>query len=160
MEQPESVDERSGIETKGLKNRRKTPHERDLERNELARLVVETEKMRLVNAKLVEDTRTIAHRNAILEQEASRLWWDKYLRIAATLVIFQVVIFWLWSVLQVLREQGISSDTGPSPNRLGDSVLIALLGTTTVNVLGLLFIVARYLFPQPTKPREDRTATS
>jgi hypothetical protein len=35
-------------------------------------------------------------------------------------------------------------------------VLIAALGTTTVNVLGLLYIVARYLFPQQARaPSSD-----
>ena len=33
--------------------------------------------------------------------------------------------------------------------RVSDSVLIALITTTTANVLGLFYIVAKWLFPQP-----------
>lgn len=34
---------------------------------------------------------------------------------------------------------------------LSDAVLITLLTTTTANVLGLMLVVSKYLFPQPTK---------
>ena len=53
------------------------------------------------------------------------------------------VLSCLWlvmiSVLLFLHGFGIM--------RLSDSVLIAALSTTTANVLGTLFVVARYLFP-------------
>ena len=92
-------------------------------------------------------------RNQVLEQEVSRLWWDKYTRLAACAAIFTVVIGWLWAVRQLLVL--------PVAERPPDSVLIAALGTTTVNVLGLLYIVARYLFPQQARATSrDATLTA
>lgn len=38
---------------------------------------------------------------------------------------------------------------------VSDSVLIALVTTTTINVLGLFYIVARWLFPQKTNYRNE-----
>ena len=37
-----------------------------------------------------------------------------------------------------------------------DAVFVAALGTTSVNVLGLLYIVARYLFPIPARGNAER----
>lgn len=37
---------------------------------------------------------------------------------------------------------------GRMPFRLETSVLLAAIGATTVNVLGLLYVVAHYLFPK------------
>lgn len=56
--------------------------------------------------------------------------------------IFGVVCAYLLIVLVLLYL------TGFSLTRLSDTVLVALLTTTTVNVIGLLVIVARYLFPR------------
>ena len=39
---------------------------------------------------------------------------------------------------------------------VSDAVIIALITTTTINVLGLFYIVARWLFPQ--KNSNDKTA--
>lgn len=56
--------------------------------------------------------------------------------------IFGVVCAYLLIVLVLLYL------TGFSLTRLSDTVLVALLTTTTANVIGLLVIVARYLFPR------------
>ena len=99
------------------------------------------------------ERRRLQLRNELMEQEVSRLWWDKYTRLASCVAIFGIVIGWLWAVRQLLVL--------PATDRPTDAVLIAALGTTTVNVLGLLYIVARYLFPQqkrakaPTRPEVE-----
>ena len=93
------------------------------------------DRIELRNARLGE-------RNKIVAQEASRLWWDKWLRIVFGCSLFALVVYWLTAVLGVVERQH-------GPDRLSDAVLVALVATTTVNVLGLLYIVARYLSPQP-----------
>ena len=40
---------------------------------------------------------------------------------------------------------------------LSDPVLIAILGTTTTNVLGIFYFVANYLFPKRPKPNCAKT---
>lgn len=103
-----------------------------------------------VPTKSLLERRRLQLQNELMEQEVSRLWWDKYTRLTACAAIFGIVIGWLCAVRQLLVL--------PATDRPTDAVLIAALGTTTVNVLGLLYIVARYLFPQqkrgeaPTRP--------
>lgn len=53
---------------------------------------------------------------------------------------------WLTSVLLILATQGLSEGRLHF-FQLSDGVLVALLGTTTVNVVGLFYVVAKYLFP-------------
>lgn len=110
-----------------------TKHERELQTNDLRVKGLETDK-------LEAEVQQLKRRSELLEQEVSRLWWDKYTRLAACAAIFAIVGAWLWAVRQLLVL--------PAVERPTDAVLIAALGTTTVNVLGLLYIVARYLFPQ------------
>jgi hypothetical protein len=54
--------------------------------------------------------------------------------------IFLVTSGWLFSVVSILVFVGLEK------LKLSDAVLIALLGTTTVNVLGFFVIVIQYLF--------------
>lgn len=54
--------------------------------------------------------------------------------------IFLITTGWLVSVVAILIAVGLGE------LKLSDSVLIALLGTTTVNVLGFFVIVIQYLF--------------
>jgi len=54
--------------------------------------------------------------------------------------IFIITSGWLISVILILILQGLKIFS------LSDSVLIALLGTTTINVLGFFVIVIQYLF--------------
>jgi hypothetical protein len=76
------------------------------------------------------------------------------------LLLFGVILVWLAFIAVVVFLSG----AGSHPNvrihiwffrihlptatfKLSDSVLIALISTTTINVLGLFYIVARWLFP-------------
>ncbi|TCD28633.1 hypothetical protein EZ456_04385 [Pedobacter psychrodurus] len=54
--------------------------------------------------------------------------------------IFLITTGWLISVITILVAVGLAK------LKLSDSVLIALLGTTTINVLGFFVIVIQYLF--------------
>lgn len=63
--------------------------------------------------------------------------------------LFLLTCCWLGSVIAILLLQGFSSGTAHFFS-LGNDVLIALLGTTTINVIGLFYVVAKYLFSSPT----------
>lgn len=104
------------------------------------------DRLRLENAKLEAEVAALRLRNDVLTQEVSRLWWDKYTRLLACAAIFAIVVGWLAVVAVLLLNTGISRS---------DAVFVAALGTTSVNVLGLLYIVARYLFPIPTRGNAD-----
>jgi hypothetical protein len=56
-----------------------------------------------------------------------------------------MIFLWLFSVLFTIWKI-----------ELTDAVAIALITTTTINVLGLLYVVVNYLFPTPSpgKPFE------
>lgn len=58
--------------------------------------------------------------------------------------LFGVLCLWLAAILVMLFFQGFSYRAFT----LSDEVLIAALATTTINVIGLFVIVARYLFPK------------
>ncbi len=54
--------------------------------------------------------------------------------------IYLLTSFWLFSVISILVLVGVKVLVLP------EAVLIALLGTTTINVLGFFVIVIQYLF--------------
>lgn len=56
--------------------------------------------------------------------------------------IFWLVFGWLAVVLGIIIWQGML----PEAIRLSDKVLITLLSTTTINMIGLLVIVVKYVF--------------
>jgi len=58
--------------------------------------------------------------------------------------IFCLISTWLIAVFVLLAVQGFNLLSF----RLSDSVLLAVVGSTTVNVLGIFYIVANYLFPK------------
>jgi hypothetical protein len=67
--------------------------------------------------------------------------------------IFNLICGWLCALFGLLLLQGFG---GVFPLimhtfKLADSVVLALVGTTTLNVVGILYVVAYYLFPR--KPR-------
>jgi hypothetical protein len=58
---------------------------------------------------------------------------------------FTLSCAWLFLVAILLVLQGF----GPTLHfHLGDTVILAAIGATTVNVLGILYVVANYLFPK------------
>ena len=57
--------------------------------------------------------------------------------------LFWVLVTWLAIVIAILASQAWKA----CGFWLSDPVLIALLGTSTVNVVGLFYVVAKFLFP-------------
>ena len=70
----------------------------------------------------------------ILEQRQD--WGDR---------VFWMLLGWLLSVVVVLVLEGFHV----AGFHLDNSVLIAFIGTTTADVLGLGYVVANFLFPKP-----------
>lgn len=71
--------------------------------------------------------------------------------------LISLVHFWMAGVLVILVYQIYRSEVG-----LSTTTLSVLLTTTTLNVTGLLYIVAKYVFPDektpsvPTRPRPTK----
>jgi hypothetical protein len=62
---------------------------------------------------------------------------------------FILACCWLAAITGLLLLQGFGSFWfGRMQFRLADNVLLAVIGSTTVNVLGILYVVATYLFPK------------
>lgn len=67
------------------------------------------------------------------------------------------MVVWIVVALLILIASGIEQPSDHQARefwcwcgsfKLSDSVLIALIGGTTVNVIGLFLVVANYLFPR------------
>ena len=63
------------------------------------------------------------------------------------IAIFVLGCLWLAFIGFVVFVEGIGEICGRSFN-LPQAVVLALIGTTTVNVLGLFYVVTNYLFPK------------
>lgn len=61
--------------------------------------------------------------------------------------IFYLIVVWLCIIFVLLLLQGFGITIYSHAFKLSDSVVLALIGGTTVNVLGIFIIVVRYLFP-------------
>lgn len=85
---------------------------------------LQIEKLKITNATLAQDAQ---HRDR----------WGKKL--------FPLCAGWLVSVVVILMLEGFHV----RGFHLENSVLIAFIGTTTADVLGLGYIVVNYLFPKP-----------
>jgi len=57
-------------------------------------------------------------------------------------LIYTLVVLWLGFILWIVIA------TGSGWYKLSDTVLVALITTTTLNVLGLFLVVTQYLFPK------------
>jgi hypothetical protein len=100
----------------------------------------------------------------ILQQD--RLERQKYAK-----YLFNLICFWLLGIFTIIIFSGLNASTirlnyqdlpvvrrveGVPKFELSDGVLLALIGGTTINVLGLFVIVANYLFNSPKDPREPK----
>lgn len=102
------------------------------EESKLQKLQLENEKLRFENQRI--------------RNEVSRGRIDLWLRLGMAVGLFTFVC---WYLSAVVALAGRPADE----TRLTDPTLIALFGSTAVNVIGLLLTVARYLFPAtPPKP--------
>ncbi len=64
--------------------------------------------------------------------------------------VYRMIVAWLVSILAITLLQGFRGLHGFTRGRfhLSDSVVLGLIGGTTVTVLGLFVIVVRNLFPR------------
>ena len=144
--------------TKPTKPKRRTPAQIESDKRELnlgfyekaQRLQIEFQEAELEAIKL-------QNTNQALENYRFRL--DLLLRVIATIIIPGIVILWLIEVLHIVTTQQ-SKIPGEG---LPETTMIALLGTTTITVLGMMGIVVRYLFTKPIAqttiyPRQSESA--
>lgn len=66
--------------------------------------------------------------------------------------VFILVAFWITAVLGILILQGFAV----CRFHLSDSVLLAAIGSTTANIIGILVIVVKYLFADRSNPSSKR----
>ncbi|MBV8771325.1 MAG: hypothetical protein JO166_03175 [Deltaproteobacteria bacterium] len=86
--------------------------------------------------------------NERLQHELYSLRLDTDLRRQFARRIFILVIGWFGLVLLLLVVEGFKVDIDAHAFGLSDSVLLALIGTTTINIIAILLIVVHYLFPE------------
>ncbi len=67
---------------------------------------------------------------------------NRILKIFFAVAVFFLVTCWIHEVLKIVFLQGYHTKSF----NLSDSVLIALLTTTSINIFGYLLIVLKYLF--------------
>lgn len=72
---------------------------------------------------------------------------DRQERKKYALLISILVMSWLFCVLATIVLAGFGGILGFT-FALSDGVILALLGTVTVNVIGLFYVVIRHLFPK------------
>jgi len=101
--------------------------------SELRKLHLENERLELENEKL-------RFENQRIRNDVWRGRIDLGLRATMAVGLFTFVCWYLTAVVGLAGRP-----TGET--RLTDAALVALFGSTTVNVIGLLLTVARYLFP-------------
>jgi uncharacterized membrane protein YdbT with pleckstrin-like domain len=105
------------------------------------------DRMALDDLDSVEQTRAHLHREAQTrqEQEAEKLAGlkqDREQRKEFAGKIFWLVCSWLAGLIVLLLLSGLQCVS------LSDQVLMALIGGASVNIIGLMVIVANYLFPK------------
>ena len=88
-----------------------------------------------------------------------------YVRLGGLFVLLLLVVGWLGAILKFVYWSAIQNPTKDTPIlKLSDAVLIALISTTTINVVGLFIIAAKWLYgnqegasekkDKPDKPKE------
>jgi len=90
-------------------------------------------------------------KQARYEQETRRREVELELRKKLTTKIYRLISVWLGAIYIGLITIQIFG-----PNKLSDASIIALLTTTTINVIALLLTVMMYLFPKPNQKIKKR----
>jgi hypothetical protein len=141
-ESPADIPPTDELAKKEAKSLRRKPQEvrRDVLQSD--RIELENKKLDYQNQRLALENRRLELENRELDLKNSQRQWDNWIRVAMVGVLSGLVAWWLSSVLIILDRRT------RDPDKLTDGVLIALLGTTTLNVVGLMYTIARYLFPQ------------
>lgn len=107
---------------------------------DLLRLAAEEENLKL-DRRRIDLEKEKAHVDSLKQDiEARKRYSNK---------IFTLVSFWLVAILLIVALNSLCF-------HLTDTVILALIGGTTINVLGLFLVVANYLFPKNGKvPRAE-----
>lgn len=87
------------------------------------------------------------HEQELADRNLARTQRETYAR-----WVFGLVSTWICLIFVLLLLQGFSSHIGYKP--LSDTVLIALVSSTTVNLIGTLIVVLKYIFNVPV-PQAD-----
>lgn len=105
------------------------------------------------------------------EERVKILQQDRQERQKYAKYLFKLICAWLLGIYSIIMLAGFGATTArfdmsdlPVVKRLelkpsfqlSDAVLLALIGGTTINVLGLFVIVANYLFNSPKDPRDPK----
>ena len=94
------------------------------------------------------------YRNNLIEAQSMFKERRRY-----ALWLFGLSVIWLIVILAFLLFAAIKTMFGID-FELSDTVLVALITTTTINVLGLFYIVARWLFPSKIMTHTPSTNSS
>ena len=89
-----------------------------------------------------EDLRKTKIQNDILEETLNRLRQDRVQRKDYASMIFNFMCWYLAAVFFIIILKGITINCF----YISDDVILALLGTTAIEVIGTFAFVARYLF--------------
>jgi hypothetical protein len=114
---------------------------------ETAQKEIETslEKLQIENNRLKQDLKEAQDVHELRKEYTGKLFW--------------LIVLWLFAVITFVTLAG---STGLNPRFiLADSVLIAFITSTTVSVLGLFVLVAKWLYPshhkeEPEQKRDDK----
>lgn len=101
-----------------------------------------------------DDIENARAQNQILEDrlgnaKVGRFLEDTKLRRHLTYIFSVIILLWLASVVSILYFNGYLLKLN-----LSENVLITLLTTSSVNVIGMMLIILKNLFPQPIKEEE------
>lgn len=85
-------------------------------------------------------------------------------RIWGLIILFLLVVSWLWVILQFTFMSGTPADWTAAKSgekvvyllTLPPSVIIALIGSTTVSVIGLFLVAAKWLYTESPQPKESK----
>jgi hypothetical protein len=94
-----------------------------------------------------EEIKNLDHQR--VEAELAGLRQDTAERKKYASRFFHLSCAWILIITTILLLQGFGSFWfGKCPFKLSEPVVLAVIGSTTANVLGILFVVANYLFPK------------
>jgi hypothetical protein len=94
------------------------------------------------NQNILENYQYIISQNDMLLQDREDREQIRNQRKIYAIWIFIILSGWLLSIIVITIFCGLKIF------HLNDNVLITIFGTTTINILGLSYIVANYLFPK------------
>lgn len=102
-----------------------------------------------------DDIENARAQNQILEDrlgnaKVGRFLEDTKLRRHLTYIFSVIILLWLASVVSILYFNGYLLKLN-----LSENVLITLLTTSSVNVIGMMLIILKNLFPQPINKEEE-----